>query len=118
MANNLRSTRDIAMKLGMVVLNRIIVKLTKLQVFTFCMKKLFKKNLMGGGGGGRNPPIPSWIPRLIGPTVEFSKEPVSYKKICKVINRMKSSGSPCPLDQISIICFKRCPYLRSTESCQ
>ena len=57
--------------------------------------------------------IPSWIPRLNGPTVEFSKEPVSYKKICKVINRMKSSGSPCPLDQISIICFKRCPYLRS-----
>ena len=26
---------------------------------------------------------------------------------------MKASGSPCPLDQISIICFKRCPYLRS-----
>ena len=26
---------------------------------------------------------------------------------------MKSSGSPCPLDQISIISFKRCPYLRS-----
>ena len=26
---------------------------------------------------------------------------------------MKSSGSPCPLDQLSIICFKRCPYLRS-----
>ena len=26
---------------------------------------------------------------------------------------MKSSSSPCPLDKISIICFKRCPYLRS-----
>ena len=26
---------------------------------------------------------------------------------------MKSSGSPCPIDQLSIICFKRCPYLRS-----
>ena len=26
---------------------------------------------------------------------------------------MKASGSPCPLDQISVICFKRCPYLRS-----
>ena len=26
---------------------------------------------------------------------------------------MKSSGSPCPLDQLSIIRFKRCPYLRS-----
>ena len=26
---------------------------------------------------------------------------------------MKSSGPPCPLDKISIICSKRCPYLRS-----
>ena len=26
---------------------------------------------------------------------------------------MKTSGSPCRLDQISIICYKRCPYLRS-----
>ena len=23
------------------------------------------------------------------------------------------SGSPCPLDQISVICLKRCPYLRT-----
>jgi len=57
--------------------------------------------------------IPSWIPRLTAPTVEFSNQPVTYKKICKVINRIKSSGSPCPIDQLSIICFKRCPYLRS-----
>ena len=27
--------------------------------------------------------------------------------------RMETSGSPCPLDQISVICFKRCPYLRT-----
>ena len=26
---------------------------------------------------------------------------------------MKASGSPCPLDKISIIPFKRCPYLRT-----
>ena len=26
---------------------------------------------------------------------------------------MKPSGSPCPLDQISVICFKHCPYLCS-----
>ena len=26
---------------------------------------------------------------------------------------MKASTSPCPLDKISIICFKRSPYLRS-----
>ena len=48
--------------------------------------------------------IPSWIPKL--------KEP-SYQEITRTIKRMKSSGSPYPLDQISIICLKRCPYLRS-----
>ena len=26
---------------------------------------------------------------------------------------MKPSGSPCPLDHISVICLKRCPYLRT-----
>ena len=26
---------------------------------------------------------------------------------------MKSSGCPCPLDQISILVFKHCPHLRS-----
>ena len=26
---------------------------------------------------------------------------------------MKPSGSPCPLDQISVICLKRCPYFRT-----
>ena len=26
---------------------------------------------------------------------------------------MKASGSPCPIDRISIIVFKRCPYLRT-----
>ena len=26
---------------------------------------------------------------------------------------MKASGSPCPLNQISIICFKKCPFLRT-----
>ena len=57
--------------------------------------------------------IPSWIPALHAPTESFSNQPVTYKKICKVISRMKTSGSPCPLDQLSIICFKRCPYLRS-----
>ena len=26
---------------------------------------------------------------------------------------MKASGSPCPLDQLSIICLKGCPFLRT-----
>ena len=31
----------------------------------------------------------------------------------KVTRRMNASGSPCPIDKISISPFKRCPYLRS-----
>ena len=57
--------------------------------------------------------IPSWFPSLPQPTVSFICEPPSYEKVTRVIRRMKASGSPCPLDQISVICFKRCPFLRT-----
>jgi hypothetical protein len=50
--------------------------------------------------------IPRWIPRLPDPIT-----PPTYQQITNIIRKMKTSGSPCPLDQISIICFKRCPYL-------
>ena len=39
--------------------------------------------------------------------------PPTYQEVTNVIRKMKPSGAPCPLDQMSIICFKRCPYLRS-----
>ena len=57
--------------------------------------------------------IPSWIPALPDPITEFDLEPPTYQQISNVIRKMKTSGSPSPLDQISIICFKRCPYLRT-----
>ena len=57
--------------------------------------------------------IPNWIPVFSDPQVEFDLDPPSYQQITAVIRKMKASGSPCPLDQISIICFKRCPYLRT-----
>ena len=57
--------------------------------------------------------IPSWIPALPNPTAEFDLEPLTYQQITNIIGKMKTSGSPSPLDQISIICFKRCPYLRT-----
>ena len=52
--------------------------------------------------------IPSWIPLLPDPTNEFNLDPPTYQQITNVIRKMKTSGSPCPLDQLSIICFKRC----------
>ena len=57
--------------------------------------------------------IPSWIPKLSDPTIQFDLEPPTYHQVTNTIRKMKASGSPCPLDQISIISFKRCPFLRS-----
>ena len=47
------------------------------------------------------------------PITEFDLELPTYRQITNIIRKMKTSGSPCPLDQISIISFKRCPYLRT-----
>ena len=57
--------------------------------------------------------IPSWIPKLKEPSIPFNLSPPTYQEITRIIKLMKSSGSLCPLDQTSIICFKRYPYLRS-----
>ena len=57
--------------------------------------------------------IPSWIPKLSDPEVQFNFDPPTYQQITNVMRKMKSSGSPCPLDQLSIISFKHCPYLRT-----
>ena len=57
--------------------------------------------------------IPNWIPRLAQPSIPYDLCPPSYQQITQVIHRMKASGSPCPLDKISTIPFKRCPYLGS-----
>ena len=40
-------------------------------------------------------------------------QPPTYTEIRKVIMKMKSSASPCPLDQISVVAFNKCPILRS-----
>ena len=57
--------------------------------------------------------IPSLIPKFSEPSTPFDLSPPAYQKVAHVIRRMKSSGSPCPLDKLSIVYFKRCPYLRS-----
>ena len=56
--------------------------------------------------------IPSWIPKWKEPDIPFNLSPPTYQEITEIIKGMKSSGLPCSLDQISIICSKWCPYLR------
>ena len=47
------------------------------------------------------------------PSIGFHLEAPTYKEITKIIFKMKLSASPCPLDQVSIIVLKKCPYLRT-----
>ena len=53
------------------------------------------------------------MPVLPDPINEFDLTPPTNQQITNIIRKMKTSGSLCPLDQISIIRFKRCLYLRS-----
>ena len=57
--------------------------------------------------------IPRWIPKLSDPEVQFNLDPPTYQQITNVIRKMKSSGSPCPLDQLSIISFKPTEWKRA-----
>ena len=57
--------------------------------------------------------MPSWIPSLPQPTIPYNLSSPSYQQITKIVRRMKACGSPCPLDKLSVIPFKRCPYLRT-----
>ena len=52
--------------------------------------------------------ISDWIPSFPSPSVPFNHEKPSFSDITKIVKRMKASGSPCPIDQISVIVFKRC----------
>ena len=57
--------------------------------------------------------IPDWIPNLLAPKYEFQTTPPTYAEITSIVRKMKSKGSACPLDQLSIIPFKKSAYLRS-----
>ena len=82
---------------------------------TFSMTECFSyfKNILVKVNPCKLFKIPNWIPMLPEPITEFDLTPPTYQQVTNIIRKMKTSGSPCPLDQISVICFKRCPYLRT-----
>ena len=55
---------------------------------------------------------PSWLSSFPSASKDFDLECPTYREISKIIRKMKSRGSACPFDQISIISFQRCPILR------
>ena len=57
--------------------------------------------------------IPPWMKQLEEPMKDFNIKPPKYNKINKIIIKMKSSGSSCPIDQVSTLMLKKCPILRT-----
>ena len=57
--------------------------------------------------------IPSWMKQLEEPVKDFDIKPPAYNEINKIIMKMKSSGSSCPIDQVSTRMLKKCPILRT-----
>ena len=95
-------------------IKRFLTSKTKqLPSFTEARCISFFRNTFASLNPNKHFPIPSWIPLFAPPQIPFTSEPPSYQKVTNIIRNMKSSGSPCPLDQLSIIAFKRCPYLRT-----
>jgi len=56
---------------------------------------------------------PVWLKQLSQPQCDFNLQLPTYSEVTKITNKMKSSGSPCPFDQISVILLKNCPILRT-----
>ena len=57
--------------------------------------------------------IPSWFTKFNQPTHAFDDTSLTYVQTTNIIRKMKSNGSPCPLDQTPVIAFKRSAYLHS-----
>ena len=51
--------------------------------------------------------------KLPEPNHGFNLEAPSYEEVTRIVRKIRSSGSPCPIDHESIIVFKKCPVLRT-----
>ena len=81
----------------------------------FSEKECFEyfSNVVKEKGKTKKFDFPSWMKPLENPTHDFNLEAPTYQEVTNIVRKIKSSGSPCPLDQISIIAFKKCPVLRT-----
>ena len=76
-------------------------------------REYFKNTLKKSSTNQRSFNLPSWMKELPENTTDFNMLAPSYQELTKIIKKMKSSGSACPFDQISVLALKRCPILRT-----
>ena len=89
----------VKIELNQTLMNKTVITISK----KLCQKKTNRKNTAFLHGCKKRD-IPS---------IGFHLEAPTYKEITKINFKMKSSASPCPLDQVSIIVLKKCTYLRT-----
>ena len=71
------------------------------------------RNILRAKGRQKTFDLPSWMKTIKSPESTFDKSAPSYQEINKIMSKMKTRGSPCPLDQMSVIVLKKCPILRT-----
>ena len=85
--------------------NRVKPNFNELDCYNYFQKNLSEKNRSAEYS------TPSWMRKLDIPSIGFHLQAPTYKEITKIIFKMKSSASPCPLDRVSIIVLKNAPIL-------
>ena len=61
--------------------------------------------------------VPVWMPKYDNPKNSFNLQTPSYRDISKIISKIKAGAAACPLDQVSALTLKKCPYLRTYHTC-
>lgn len=73
----------------------------------------FSRILAQTGGLHKRFRTPSWVPPVALETKPFDNSPPTYQSVTRAIKRLRSSTSPCPLDQIPALVLKKCPIIRT-----
>lgn len=68
------------------------------------------KNILRQTGGDRRFTLPSWLPPITKCMKPFNTTP-SYQTVTRAVKQLRSSSSPCPLDQIPALVLKKCPII-------
>ena len=57
------------------------------------------------------------MPQYDNPKNSFNLQPPSYRDISKIVLKTKVGAAVCPLDKVSVLTLKKCPYLRTYLTC-
>ena len=60
---------------------------------------------------------PAWLPEAPSPDHPFNEGPLTHEELSRVVKKVKTRSSPCPLDQVPYSVFRHCPSLLQALLC-